>query len=54
MGWQARVSLTGQPLACGVHYWRVRIDEYDGDVDPAFDIARAEVARDKMLGRYWM
>nr|XP_026500330.1 E3 ubiquitin-protein ligase TRIM9 isoform X1 [Vanessa tameamea] len=49
-GWQPRVALADQPLARGLHYWRLRIDEYDGDADPAFGIARADVARDKMLG----
>ncbi|XP_072938955.1 E3 ubiquitin-protein ligase TRIM9 isoform X1 [Epargyreus clarus] len=49
-GWQPRVALADQPLARGVHYWRLRIDHYDGDADPAFGIARADVARDKMLG----
>lgn len=49
-GWQPRVALADQPLARGCHYWRLRIDDYDGDADPAFGIARAEVARDKMLG----
>lgn len=49
-GWQPRVALADQPLARGVHYWRLRLDAYDGDADPAFGIARADVARDKMLG----
>ncbi|XP_061382335.1 E3 ubiquitin-protein ligase TRIM9 isoform X1 [Danaus plexippus] len=49
-GWQPRVALADQPLARGLHYWRLRIDHYDGDADPAFGVARADVARDKMLG----
>ncbi|CAB3223633.1 unnamed protein product [Arctia plantaginis] len=49
-GWQPRVALADQPLARGLHYWRLRIDRYDGDADPAFGVARADVARDKMLG----
>lgn len=49
-GWQPRVALADQPLARGVHYWRLLLDEYDGDADPAFGVARADVARDKMLG----
>ncbi|XP_059050063.1 E3 ubiquitin-protein ligase TRIM9 [Achroia grisella] len=49
-GWQPRVALADQPLARGLHYWRLRLDHYDGDADPAFGIARADVARDKMLG----
>lgn len=51
-GWQPRVALADQPLARGLHYWRLRIDRYDGDADPAFGVARADVARDKMLGEY--
>ncbi|CAH0714313.1 unnamed protein product, partial [Brenthis ino] len=49
-GWQPRVALADQPLARGLHYWRLRVDDYDGDADPAFGVARADVARDKMLG----
>ncbi|XP_045534580.1 E3 ubiquitin-protein ligase TRIM9 [Papilio machaon] len=49
-GWQPRVVLADQPLARGVHYWRLRLDAHDGDADPAFGIARADVAKDKMLG----
>lgn len=49
-GWQPRVVLADQPLARGLHYWTLRLDAYDGDADPAFGIARADVARDKMLG----
>ncbi|GBP63276.1 E3 ubiquitin-protein ligase TRIM9 [Eumeta japonica] len=49
-GWQPRVALADTPLARGTHYWRISVDEYDGDADPAFGIARADVAKDKMLG----
>ncbi|XP_063625502.1 E3 ubiquitin-protein ligase TRIM9 [Cydia splendana] len=49
-GWQPRVALADQPLARGVHYWRLVLDDYDGDADPAFGVARADVAKDKMLG----
>ncbi|XP_050673853.1 E3 ubiquitin-protein ligase TRIM9 [Leptidea sinapis] len=49
-GWQPRVVVADQPLARGVHYWRLRVDRYDGDADPAFGVARHDVARDKMLG----
>lgn len=53
-GWQPRVVLADQPLARGLHYWRLRIDHYDGDADPAFGIARADVAKDKMLGNCYV
>ncbi|XP_053613153.1 E3 ubiquitin-protein ligase TRIM9 [Plodia interpunctella] len=49
-GWQPRVALADQPLARGTHYWKLRLDHYDADADPAIGIARADVARDKMLG----
>ncbi|XP_060803853.1 E3 ubiquitin-protein ligase TRIM9 [Amyelois transitella] len=49
-GWQPRVALADQPLARGTHYWKLRLDHYDADADPAFGIARADVAMDKMLG----
>ncbi|KAL4715474.1 hypothetical protein ACJJTC_009100 [Scirpophaga incertulas] len=49
-GWEPRVALADQPLARGTHYWRLRLDAYDGDADPAFGVARADVAKDKMLG----
>ncbi|XP_041984748.1 E3 ubiquitin-protein ligase TRIM9 [Aricia agestis] len=49
-GWQPRVAVADTPLARGVHYWRLRVDRYDGDADPAFGVARAGVSRDKMLG----
>ncbi|VVC89930.1 unnamed protein product, partial [Leptidea sinapis] len=39
-GWQPRVVVADQPLARGVHYWRLRVDRYDGDADPAFGVAR--------------
>lgn len=49
-GWEHRVALADAPLARGRHYWRLRIQRYEGDADPAFGVARADVARDKMLG----
>lgn len=49
-GWQPRVLIADTPLARGTHYWRLRLDHYDADADPAFGVARADVARDKMLG----
>ncbi|KAL0880726.1 hypothetical protein ABMA27_001941 [Loxostege sticticalis] len=49
-GWEPRVALADQPLARGLHYWRLSLDHYDGDADPAFGVARADVAKDKMLG----
>lgn len=34
----------------GIHYWEFTIDKYMADTDPAFGVARIDVARDKMLG----
>lgn len=50
-GWEHRVALAGVGLSRGLHYWQLRVDRYDADTDPAFGIARAEVTRDKMLGK---
>lgn len=38
----------------GVHYWEFTVDKFDADTDPAFGIARIDVARDKMLGMLCM
>lgn len=35
----------------GVHYWEVKVDKYTPDTDPAFGVARIDVARDRMLGK---
>lgn len=35
----------------GIHYWEFAIDTYTADTDPAFGIARVDVARDQMLGK---
>lgn len=49
-GWEHRVSLGSVGFSRGVHYWEFTIDKFDADTDPAFGIARIDVARDKMLG----
>lgn len=50
-GWEHRIALGSVGFSRGVHYWEFTIDKYDADTDPAFGIARIDVARDKMLGR---
>lgn len=50
-GWEHRVGLGSVGFSRGVHYWEFTIEKYVPDTDPAFGIARIDVARDKMLGR---
>ena len=46
-----RVVLGSVGFSKGVHYWEVRIDRYDNQPDPAFGVARHEVATEHMLGK---
>lgn len=50
-GWEHSVALGSVGFSRGVHYWEFTIDTYTADTDPAFGIARIDVARDKMLGK---
>ncbi|KAF5294515.1 hypothetical protein FQA39_LY13369 [Lamprigera yunnana] len=50
-GWEHRVALGSVGFSRGIHYWEFTIDKFDADTDPAFGIARIDVARDKMLGK---
>lgn len=51
-GWEHRVGLGSVGFSRGVHYWEFTIEKYVPDTDPAFGVARIDVARDKMLGKY--
>lgn len=51
-GWEHRVALGSVGFSRGVHYWEFTIDNYTADTDPAFGVARIDVARNKMLGEY--
>lgn len=51
-GWEHCVALGTVGFSRGVHYWEFTIDKYSADTDPAFGIARIDVSRDKMLGKY--
>lgn len=51
-GWEHCVALGTVGFSRGVHYWEFTIDRYTADTDPAFGVARIDVARDKMLGKY--
>ncbi|XP_034097485.1 E3 ubiquitin-protein ligase TRIM9 isoform X1 [Drosophila albomicans] len=50
-GWEHRVALGSVGFSRGVHYWEFTIDNYTADTDPAFGVARIDVARNKMLGK---
>lgn len=50
-GWEHRVALGSVGFSRGIHYWEFTIDKYTADTDPAFGVARIDVARDKMLGK---
>lgn len=50
-GWEHCVALGSVGFSRGIHYWEFTIDKYTADTDPAFGVARIDVARDKMLGK---
>ncbi|XP_002065564.3 E3 ubiquitin-protein ligase TRIM9 isoform X1 [Drosophila willistoni] len=50
-GWEHRVALGSVGFSRGIHYWEFTIDNYTADTDPAFGVARIDVARNKMLGK---
>lgn len=49
-GWDHRVALASVGFSRGIHYWEFTVNKYTADTDPAFGIARIDVARDQMLG----
>lgn len=51
-GWEHRVCLGSVGFSRGIHYWEFTIEKYVPDTDPAFGVARIDVARDKMLGNF--
>jgi tripartite motif-containing protein 9/67 len=46
-----RVILGSIGFTKGVHYWEITVDRYDNQPDPAFGVARYDVAREHMLGK---
>ncbi|XP_022240557.1 E3 ubiquitin-protein ligase TRIM9-like, partial [Limulus polyphemus] len=49
--YEHRVVLGNVGFSRGIHYWEFTVDKYGGHADPAFGVARADVALDKMLGK---
>lgn len=49
-GWGHRIALGSVGFSRGIHYWEFTVNKYAADTDPAFGIARIDVARDQMLG----
>lgn len=52
--WEHSVALGSVGFSRGIHYWEFTVDKYTADTDPAFGVARIDVARDKMLGKFEM
>lgn len=50
-GWDYRIALGSVGFSRGIHYWEFTINKYTADTDPAFGVARIDVARDQMLGK---
>lgn len=49
---QERVALGSRGFRNGIHYWEITIQRYDDKPDPAFGVARFDVMKEHMLGKY--
>lgn len=46
------MALGSRGFRNGIHYWEITIQRYDDKPDPAFGIARFDVMKEHMLGKY--
>jgi tripartite motif-containing protein 9/67 len=49
---QERVALGSRGFRNGIHYWEITIQRYDDKPDPAVGVARFDVLKEHMLGKY--
>ncbi|CAG2106729.1 unnamed protein product, partial [Medioppia subpectinata] len=49
--YEHRVVLANMAFSRGVHYWEINVDRYQNNADIALGIARADVSKDKMIGK---
>ena len=50
--YEHRISLGSVGFSRGVHYWEFYIDKYDGNADVAFGVARPDVDKEQILGKF--